>query len=62
MSIAHKIIWILTKVSYTSDPNFVILAWMGEKLSHRQARDCRTHTQTQATTIPGPGATNAILG
>ena len=44
MSIAHKIIWILTKVSYTSDPNFVILAWMGEKLSHRQARDCRTHT------------------
>ena len=37
---------ILTKVFYTSDPNLVILGWMGDDLLHEQARDCFTHTHT----------------
>ena len=51
-----KTIRILTKVLYTHGPNLVILAWTGDELSRGQASDYhthgRTHTQTQATTIP----------
>ena len=51
-----KTIGILTKVFCSSSPNLVILAWTGDKLSHGQASDYRTHRrthrQTQATTIP----------
>ena len=40
----------------SSDPNLVILAWTGDKLSRGQAIDYRphrrTHRQTQPTTIP----------
>ena len=40
---------ILTKVFYTSAPNLVILAWMDQMFSRRQAQfDARTHTQTDA--------------
>ena len=43
-----QIINILIKVVCTSDPNLVILAWTGDKLSCRQGRvsrmDTRTHT------------------
>ena len=53
---SHNIIGILTKLFCTSGPNLVILAWMGDELSCRQARDDRTHRRThrqmQATTIP----------
>ena len=51
----NKTIGILTKVFYTSGPNLVILASMGPELSRWQASDwyTYTHTQTQATTIPG---------
>ena len=36
-----------------SGPNLVILARTGDELSCGQASDWHTHTQTQATTIPG---------
>ena len=53
---SHNTIGILTKLFCTSGPNLVILAWTGDELSCRQARDYRTHRrthrQTQATTIP----------
>ena len=39
-------IGILTKVFYTYGPNLVILAWMGNELSHGQASAYRTHGRT----------------
>ena len=36
---APKTIGILTKVFCTSGPNFVVLAWTGDELSHRQAQN-----------------------
>ena len=43
----------LNKVFYTSGPNLVILAWMGDKLSRGKLRvDTWTYGQTQAMTIP----------
>ena len=52
----HKTIGILTKVFYISGPNLVILAEMVDELSSGQVHDwqtdTRTHTHTQATTIP----------
>ena len=44
----HKTIWILTKVFYISDPNLVVLAWMGDELSRGGACDWQLHTQTDA--------------
>ena len=41
-----KTIHILTKVFITYGPNLVILAWMGDELSHGQAGGWRTHTDT----------------
>ena len=35
----HKTIGILTKVFCTSGPNFVVLAWTGDELSHGQAQN-----------------------
>ena len=40
-------------VFYTSDPNLVILAWKGDKLSHGQAHDCYTYTQMDTETDAG---------
>ena len=50
-----KTIGNLTKVFCFSGLNLVILAWTGDELSSGQASDwyTHTHTQTQATTIPG---------
>ena len=51
-----KTIGILTKVFCSCGPNLVILAWMRDKLSRRQASGYSTHRhtdrQTQPTTIP----------
>ena len=49
---SHKAIGILTKLFCTSGPNLAILAWTGDELSRGQARDYRTHRQTQPKTIP----------
>ena len=48
-----KTIWILTKVFYTYGQNLVILAWTGDELSRRQARDWCTHRQTHRQTDAG---------
>ena len=52
----HKIIGILSKIFYASDPNLVILAWMGHELLWGQAsnsdRQTERDTHKQATTIP----------
>ena len=52
-----KAITTLSKVFCIFGPNLVILAWTGHELSRGQASDWhtqtdKTHTQTQATTIP----------
>ena len=47
-----KTIGILTKMFCMSCSNLVILAGTSHKLSRGQARDWRSHEQTQATTIP----------
>ena len=53
---SQKTIGILTKVFYISGPNLVILAQTADELLRGQAgdwrTDTRTHTHTQATTIP----------
>ena len=47
-----KTIGILIKLFCMSGSNLVILARTSDKLSRGQARDWRSHEQTQATTIP----------
>ena len=47
---APKTTGILTKVIYTYDSNLVILAWMGDGLSRRQASVYRTHRRTEGRT------------
>ena len=53
----QKTIGILTKAFYTSGPNLVMVAWMGDELSCRQAwgwhKQRHTDRQMQAMTIPG---------
>ena len=48
-----KTIGILTKVFYTYGPNLVILAWMGDELSRRQASNYRTDGRTDGRTDAG---------
>ena len=40
----------LNKVFFTFGPNFVILAWMGQEVSHGKVRYWDTHTMQK---IPG---------
>ena len=47
---SHKTIGILTKVFYISGPKLVILAWTSDELLCGQARDYRTHGQTDGHT------------
>ena len=41
-----KVIGILTEVFYTSDLNWIILAWTGDQLSRGQTRDWHAHGDT----------------
>ena len=51
--LSYKTIGILTKLFYTSGPNLVILALMGDELSRGQASDYRTHGRTDTQTDTG---------
>ena len=53
-----KTIGIFTKVFYTYGPNLVILVWTGDELSRGQARDYRTHRQTDVDTQTDAGNDN----